>query len=122
VRHSNRDLAIADDPGVLSPLRSQANLVADRLHPARDLVGDLQSARQRGGGEGCAMLAGRVRHVSVKRFSSQARPLAKSRLAPRLPHAKSARKRVGVIARSAAGRQLFQFADVPASKHDVGRL
>ena len=31
VRHDNRDLAIADDPGVLPPLRIQANLVADRF-------------------------------------------------------------------------------------------
>jgi hypothetical protein len=53
VRHYDRDLAIADDPGVLSPLRIQANLVAVRLHRDRDLVGDLQRARQhREGGVG----------------------------------------------------------------------
>jgi hypothetical protein len=46
VHHHNRDLAIADHPGVLPPLRIQANFAADRFHGDRDLVGDLQSARQ----------------------------------------------------------------------------
>ena len=41
VRHYDRDLAIADDLAFLSPLRSQANLVAGRLHRGRDLVADL---------------------------------------------------------------------------------
>src|SRR5262249_48504054 len=54
--------------------------------------------------------------------SSQPRPFAKARLSARLPHAKSASKCVGIVARPAAGRHLFQFADVAAPDHNIGRL
>jgi hypothetical protein len=45
-------LALADDLGVLPPLRIQANLVADSLHRDRDPVGNLQcptAEREEGG-------------------------------------------------------------------------
>ncbi len=39
---------------------------------------------------------------------SETRPLAKARLSARLLHAKSTGKRVGIVARSAAGRNLYR--------------
>jgi hypothetical protein len=43
-------------PMTFPALRIQANFISDRFHRDRDLVGDLQSARQHGQGEGCAII------------------------------------------------------------------
>jgi hypothetical protein len=55
---AGRHLALADDPRVFPSLGVHANFVLDRLHRDRDLVGDLQRARQHGEGEGCAIIMG----------------------------------------------------------------
>jgi hypothetical protein len=56
----------------------------------------------------------------IEAFSPHTKLPVKSPPSTRLPHAKTARKSVGVIACSAAGRQLFQFTNVSAPDHDVG--
>ena len=58
----------------------------------------------------------RHRHVGSSKLP------VKLRTHPRLPHAKTAGKSVGVIPHSATGWQLFQFTNVPAPYHDIGRF
>ena len=52
VRNDQEHLALAKHARVLPALTVQANFVPDRFHRHRDLVGDLQSARQHGQGGG----------------------------------------------------------------------
>jgi hypothetical protein len=61
LRHDYCTLALADDPRILPSLGIQANFVSDRFHRDRELVCDLQSARQHGRGGGlCHNMLGSV--------------------------------------------------------------
>jgi hypothetical protein len=56
VCHHNRDLAIADHPGVFPPLRIRANLVADRFIVTVNLSAIIRAPDSTERGEGCAIM------------------------------------------------------------------